>query len=550
MLTVYHYYALHCTSYHTHINNIFTDQSFAYGYRGSLLSRLAVASLHLQNYDIAERCIIERRISHRSSMLPLESAAIVRGLLRCHHTTEAWEVLEDELSLPLDGSVQWDDDNDNKQQRRTTTKELNNNNNDGELHLEEESTRRRLEARDKLIHRARSISSIASRHFYEMEPTEAINAVGKLKEMGSIVGNEAGLTAEEVGIPWDRLVKGAALCESTRRDGKWDNIDEGSKAKEGNAATTSSIETPSVWPCNIVYTVLDAMIAFPSENKDVTFEALCNALVRRTVFVTGAVDMEGCPEADRGEVAFIGRSNVGKSSLVNMVSFCFGSVGVESSCITLICQVTNFLFHFLHRNNTSPQLTNRKSLAFTSKTPGKTQQFNYFAVNDKPELARHIRYGDDVPGEKDRDSFYIVDLPGFGFAKVTQQLRQQWSDFMDKYLQERETLQAVFHLIDARHGPTDEDIKIMQKVGTILGAKQQAKVHCAKYIIVLTKADKNVKNAKSQSNPGKVSNKVMEKLKQTMRENRVGYAPIVLTSAETKLGRDETWKYLKFAAEQ
>ncbi len=62
------------------------------------------------------------------------------------------------------------------------------------------------------------------------------------------------------------------------------------------------------------------MISFPPENRDVTFEALCNALVRRTVFVTGAVDMKGCPEADRGEVAFIGRSNVGKSSLVNMVN--------------------------------------------------------------------------------------------------------------------------------------------------------------------------------------------------------------------------------------
>mmetsp|Transcript_3806 Transcript_3806/g.6352 ORF Transcript_3806/g.6352 Transcript_3806/m.6352 type:complete len:726 (-) Transcript_3806:100-2277(-) len=476
------------------------DQSFAYGYRGSLLSRLAVASLHLQNYDIAKRCIIERRISHRSSMLPLESAAIVRGLLRCHRTEEAWEVLEDELSLPLEGSVQWENSDENSTQKKNDL-----NGDDELLHLEDESIRRRLAARDKLIHRARSISSIASRHFYEMEPTEGIKAVGKLKEMGGVV-NEAGLTADDLGIPWDRLVKGAASCESKRRDGKWDNAVEGEDA-------ASSAEIPSSWPCNIVYAVLDAMIAFPSENKDVTFEALCNALVRRTVFVTGAVDMEGCPEADRGEVAFIGRSNVGKSSLVNM-------------------------------------LTNRKSLAFTSKTPGKTQQFNYFAVNDKPELARQIRYGDDVPGEKDRDSFYIVDLPGFGFAKVTQQLRQQWSDFMDEYLQERETLQAVFHLIDARHGPTDEDSKIMQKVGTILGAKQQAKEHCAKYIIILTKADKNVKNAKSQSNPGKVSNKVMEKLIETMKENRVGYAPIVLTSSETRLGRDEVWKYLRFAAER
>ena len=110
------------------------------------------------------------------------------------------------------------------------------------------------------------------------------------------------------------------MCESKRRDGKWDKIDENEdKNEEDSTATTTTNETPSSWPCNFVYTVLDAMIAFPSENKDVTFEALCNALVRRTVFVTGAVDMAGCPEADRGEVAFIGRSNVGKSSLVNMV---------------------------------------------------------------------------------------------------------------------------------------------------------------------------------------------------------------------------------------
>jgi len=463
------------------------DISFAYGYRGSLLSRLAVASLHMNNHNIAERCIIERRISHRSSMLPMESAAIVRGLLRCHYIAEAWEVLEDELSLPVDGWVEFDpaafaDD---------------------EIHLEEEAVREQLEIRDRLVHRARGIGSIASRHFYEEEPTAAIAAIAKLKEMGGIV-KEAGLTAEELGMPWARFVKGAALCESQRRDGKWDNVkDNGDDEEEG--------EDPSAWPCNIVYAVLDAMNTFPPENKDITFEALCNALVRRTVFVTGAVDMDGCPEGDRGEAAFIGRSNVGKSSLVNM-------------------------------------LTNRKSLAFTSKTPGKTQQFNYFAVNDKPDLARQIRYGDEVGGSKDRDSFYIVDLPGFGFAKVPQRQRQEWSNFMDEYLEQRENLNVIFHLIDARHGPTEEDVKIMQKVGSILGS-EGSRNH-AKYVIVLTKADKNVKGASSQKNPGKVSELVREKLVDTMRANRVGYAPIVLTSAETRLGRDEVWKYLRLAAER
>ena len=60
-------------------------------------------------------------------------------------------------------------------------------------------------------------------------------------------------------------------------------------------------------------------------------------------------------------------------------------------------------------------------------------------MNDKPELARQIRYGDEVGGAPDRDCFYMVDLPGFGFAKVPQQQRQQWSDFMSEYLQKRES---------------------------------------------------------------------------------------------------------------
>ena len=168
-----------------------------------------------------------------------------------------------------------------------------------------------------------------------------------------------------------------------------------------------------------------------------------------------------------------------------------------------------------------------------------------FAVNDKHDLERQIRFGDDVAGSADRDAFYIVDLPGFGFAKVPQQQRERWSDFMDEYLQLRSNLRVVFHLIDARHGPTDEDGKIMRKVGTILGG--EGTMNHAKYVVVLTKGDKNVKNASSK-NPGKVSRAVEEQLRQTMEQNGVGYAPVVLTSSETRLGRDEVWKYLKLAA--
>jgi hypothetical protein len=111
----------------------------------------------------------------------------------------------------------------------------------------------------------------------------------------------SGLTAEVLIMPWSRIIQGAAECESGRRD--------------GSVQCDATIEVP----CNLVYSVLMAMNAFPSNNDDETYEALSNALVRRTNFITGAVDMEGCPEADRGEAGFIWKSNVGKSSLVNMV---------------------------------------------------------------------------------------------------------------------------------------------------------------------------------------------------------------------------------------
>uniref|UniRef100_A0A7R9WZ35 EngB-type G domain-containing protein n=1 Tax=Craspedostauros australis TaxID=1486917 RepID=A0A7R9WZ35_9STRA len=214
--------------------------------------------------------------------------------------------------------------------------------------------------------------------------------------------------------------------------------------------------------------------------------------------------MSGCPKADRGEAVFIGRSNVGKSSLVNMV-------------------------------------TNRKSLAYTSKRPGKTQQFNFFAVNDKPGREKEIRYGDVMIGEKDPDSFYIVDLPGFGFAKVPDYQREMWASFMSDYLSTRRTLKVVFHLVDARHGLIDEDTTIMQQVATSL-PKNVA------YVVVLTKADKNVKKS-SKHKPGKVSADILTSVRETMKRCKVGNSPIILTSAETKLGRDDIWRYLKLAAE-
>jgi ribosome biogenesis GTP-binding protein YsxC/EngB len=313
----------------------------------------------------------------------------------------------------------------------------------------------------------------------------AIKACKLLAELGPMI-RLAGLTAEDLTMPWARIILGAAQCESGRRDGSIKVSDE-------------NIELP----VNLVYAVLNAMTTFPSDNDDKTYENLSNALVRRTCFITGATSMSRCPEADRGEVIFIGRSNVGKSSLVNMV-------------------------------------TNRKSLAFTSKRPGKTQQFNYFAINDKPGKEKEVRYGDIVAGDKDPDSFYILDVPGFGYAKVPEKQRQAWSDFLAEYVTSRKTLRVIFHLIDGRHGAIDEDIKIMAQMGEIKPSKVQ-------YVVVLTKADKNVKSA-STKNAGKVSKGVLENVRSALQSANLGDTPVLLTSSETKLGRDDIWRYMSLAA--
>ena len=134
-----------------------------------------------------------------------------------------------------------------------------------------------------------------------------------------------------------------------------------------------------------------------------------------------------------------------------------------------------------------------------------------------------------------------MDLPGFGFAKVPEQQRQQWASFMKEYIQTRKSLRIVFHLIDSRHGPIDEDMSIMRQVGEYL-PKGVA------YVVVMTKADKNVKGS-LKSKLGKVSRDIRDRLREVMKENKIGNSPIILTSAETKLGRDDIWRYLRLAAE-
>lgn len=183
--------------------------------------------------------------------------------------------------------------------------------------------------------------------------------------------------------------------------------------------------------------------------------------IREVEFVKGATKWEALPRDGRPEVAFIGRSNVGKSSLLNM-------------------------------------LVGRKSIARTSRTPGKTQEFNFYLINQR---------------------LYFVDLPGFGYARVSRDVRERWGRFIGRYLTEREVLKLVVHLIDGRHEPTRLDRDIIE---TMRGGY-------VPYLIALTKSDKLSGNDRAKS---------MKRVEDVLR----GYAmevPVLLTSAKDKRGRDE-----------
>jgi len=183
-------------------------------------------------------------------------------------------------------------------------------------------------------------------------------------------------------------------------------------------------------------------------------------------FIKGVVDWEGMPRDGRPEVAFIGRSNVGKSSLLNA-------------------------------------LIRRKSLARTSKKPGKTREFNYYLIGNR---------------------CYFVDLPGFGFAKVPQAQRDRWAQLIERYLNDRMPLRAVVHLIDSRHPPMeqDEDVMAFMKGGDV------------PYLIALTKADKLSNNQRQQS---------IARTKKVLANMGLD-VPIIATSSETKRGVNELWQWI------
>jgi GTP-binding protein len=189
--------------------------------------------------------------------------------------------------------------------------------------------------------------------------------------------------------------------------------------------------------------------------------------IRATKYLISSPDVKGCPPADKPEYAFIGRSNVGKSSLINM-------------------------------------LTGQTKLAKTSNTPGKTQLINHFLINY---------------------DFYIVDLPGYGFAKVSQVQRAKWEKMIAAYLQERQNLVTVFVLIDSRHEPQALDLQFLRKLGEWQ----------VPFNIIFTKADKT-----TQREAAKHARQFIE----AMRQEWEFIPRSFMTSSVKFLGRKEILSYI------
>ena len=191
-------------------------------------------------------------------------------------------------------------------------------------------------------------------------------------------------------------------------------------------------------------------------------------IIKSAEFVISNTDYNKCPEGNLPEYAFIGRSNVGKSSLINM-------------------------------------LTQRKGLALTSSTPGKTMLINHFLINNE---------------------WYLVDLPGYGYARRGKENRDRLRQIIEDYVLEREQMTNLFVLIDCRHEPQQIDVEFMEWLGE----------NGIPFSIVFTKADK-LGSGKLHMN----INNYKDKLLETWEE----LPPIFITSSEKNQGRDELLGYIE-----
>lgn len=191
-------------------------------------------------------------------------------------------------------------------------------------------------------------------------------------------------------------------------------------------------------------------------------------MIHKAEFLKSSSDIKQCPPENMPEYAFIGRSNVGKSSLINM-------------------------------------LTGRKSLAKISSTPGKTQLINHFTIDDK---------------------WFLVDLPGYGYAKISKSERDKWSILINNYIQNRENLMNLFVLIDSRIPPQKIDMEFINGLGQ----------NGLPFSIVFTKTDK-LSTSKIDTNIQTIKNEIL-KTWETLPK-------CFNSSAETGAGREEILKYIK-----
>lgn len=190
-------------------------------------------------------------------------------------------------------------------------------------------------------------------------------------------------------------------------------------------------------------------------------------IIKQATFLISNTDFKKCPSPDKPEYAFIGRSNVGKSSLINM-------------------------------------LTGSNNLAKVSAKPGKTRLINHFLINKE---------------------WYLVDLPGYGWAKISKSEREKWNIMVKDYLLKRENLQCIFVLIDSRIDPQEIDIEFIEWLG----------LNQVPFVLIFTKTDKQTQS--------KVQ-KTLAQFKNTLKEKWEELPEIFLTSSETKIGRDAILSFI------
>ena len=190
--------------------------------------------------------------------------------------------------------------------------------------------------------------------------------------------------------------------------------------------------------------------------------------IKTISFIQSVVDWKKCPDSSLPEYAFIGRSNVGKSSLINM-------------------------------------LANNNKLAKTSGRPGKTQTINHFIVNNQ---------------------WYLVDLPGYGYAKISKSIRENWGKMISDYITLRENLQILFVLIDSRLEPQKIDLEFVNQLGEKM----------VPFGIIFTKTDKLTVTG---------ANKNIEKFKKKLAESWDELPPIFSSSAVSGSGKEEILNFIE-----